>query len=431
MQIFPPKRFGGTQFGYWAVTERETDTFLGQVHLDPYVNAGWFDLAEDGPAPFQTLEVHLGFAFGRQFWGRGYAAEACQAAIRYAFTHLRLRRLVGGASLDNDRSVRLHQRLGFRLIVNEEDRGVTAILENPLMDYHFRAYRESDRSAAGALGTHVIDGWHAKGPEASLHLVAECAATGEIAGHLQAMDCSVPAPSRRPGQCHFFLDVAAAHRRRGIGAELCRRAEAFARQRKARLLYTETSDPNAAPFLTARGFAELERFFPSHIDLNAFDPARFADALGRVTAQGFRLTTYAGMGDSPQNRRSLHALEQIARASQPFREVKAYVPIPFAKWEQEFAAWNPETIFLALAPSEPVWAGVVTGLEWYFTGVHPHWRGRGIATALKVLCLAEAKKRKMERMETENHEDNAAMLAVNRKLGFTFTAPGIAYCKHF
>ena len=32
-------------------------------------------------------------------------------------------------------------------------------------------------------------------------------------------------------------------------------------------------------------------------------------------------------------------------------------------------------------------------------------------------------------METENHEDNAAMLEVNRKLGFVFGVPEVACIK--
>jgi RimJ/RimL family protein N-acetyltransferase len=65
----------------------------------------------------------------------------------------------------------------------------------------------------------------------------------------------------------------------------------------------------------------------------------------------------------------------------------------------------------------------------YDSKVHPDWRGRGIATALKALCLSEAKRRALGRMETENHDDNKAMLAVNRKLGFVFTTPEAACIK--
>ena len=253
--------------------------------------------------------------------------------------------------------------------------------------------------------------------------------TDEILGHLQATDRSVPAPSRRPGQCHFFLDVAPEHRRRGLGNALYKRAERFARKRKARLLYTETSDAGAAPFLQQHGFEVLERFLPSHIDPQTFDPERFAAAIHRVETVGIRLTTYAEIGDSPQNRRKLYELDQIAHASQPFREVGPYIPTSFEKWEKDFETWNTATVFLAITPPDEVYAGVVTGLEWYFTGVHPDWRGKGIATALKIICLAEAKRQGITRMDTENHEDNVAMLVVNRKLGFLFTTPGAAYTK--
>ena len=424
------KRTGKSQLGYWAVTRREDDQLLGQVHLDAYVNAGWYEIPEDAESPFQHLEAHLGFVFGKRFWGNGYAEEACRPLIGYAFADLRLRRLVGGANVENVRSVRLHERLGFRLFPSPDGTGVTAVLDNPLADYTIRPYREEDRTGAEALGTHVIGWWHQKGAETSLHLVAAEKATGAIVGHLQAVDHSVPEPTRRPGQCHFVLEVAPAHRQRGIGGALYAQAAAFARRQKARLLYAaylETEDAPAATFLKKRGFEVLERFYPSTLDLTSFDPAPFQSAVERVRAQGIGLQTYADLGDSAENRRKLYELEQAARATQPFREVEPYVPEPYAKWEQNFLKRDPTMTFLAIAPPSDAWAGVV----WYFTGVHPDWRGRGIATALKVLCAIEAKKRGLNAMETENHGDNLPMLAINRKLGFHFTTPEVACIKRF
>ena len=427
---FLPRRRNSGQLGYWTVTLKETGEVLGQVHLDPYANLGWHPLPEDASLLCQPPEVHLGFAFGKRFWGKGYASEACQVLIRYAFRDLHLRRLLGGADIRNPRSIQLHERLGYRVLYDPE--GVVAVLMNPLASYRVRPFEETDRAAASALGDPIPDWWHKEIPGASLHLVAEEIETGEIVGHLQGRDRSVPEPSHRPGQCHFMLSVAPAHRRRGIGGCLYDRLEAFARKRKARLLYIayqETPDTPAASFLQRRGFTPVERFLPSRLDLNTFEPTEFAPAVEHVLQQGIVLTTYAEIGDTPEHRRQLYALEEAAHAAQPFREVEPYTPAPYSRWEQEFAHRDPTVLFLALAPTTGAYVGVVTGLEWYFTGVHPDWCGRGIATALKVRCLQAAKARGIDRMETENHEDNAAMLAINRKLGFVFTAPEVACIK--
>lgn len=428
-ELLPVRRNSG-QFGYWTVVLKATGEAIGQVHLDPYANLNWFPLADEAMLLCQTPEVHLGFAFGRRFWGNGYAAEACRELTRYAFCDLRLLRLLGGAGIANTRSINLHERLGFRLTYNVE--GVAAVLVNPLASYRIRPFEETDREAAKALDNPVVDWWHNEADGASLHLVVEAIETGEIVGHLQARDRSVPEPSRRPGQCHFMLSVASRHRGRGIGGCLYDRTEAFARQRKASILYAayqETPDSPAASFLHKRSFAPIERFFASSLILDTFDPTEFTEAVERVHRQGIVLTTYAEVGDTAEHRLGLYALEEAAHAAQPFREVEPYVAEPYSKWEKEFAQRDRSTIFLALAPDTGDYVGVVTGLEWYFTGTHPDWCGRGIATALKVRCLQEAKVRGIGCMATENHEDNRAMIAINRKLGFVFTDPEVACIK--
>jgi len=262
--------------------------------------------------------------------------------------------------------------------------------------YRVRPFQEKDRAAADALGDPVLDWWHREVPGASLHLVAEAIETDEIVGHLQVRDRGVPEPSHRPGQCHFFLTVAPGHRHKGIGSCLYDRVEAFASRRQARVLYTEyreMPDAPAATFLQRRGFLPLERFFPSYCDLTTFEPSEFAVTVERVKQQGIILTTYAELGDTAEHRQRLYALEEVARALQPFREVEPYNAVSFPQWEEEFTRRDPTTIFLAIAPVTGEYVGVITSLEWYFTGTHPDWCGRGIATALKVCCLQEAKAR--------------------------------------
>ncbi|HEX6003132.1 MAG TPA: GNAT family N-acetyltransferase [Burkholderiales bacterium] len=59
-------------------------------------------------------DVDLGFAFLPAYRGNGYAFEAAQAAIDFAWERLGLARVVAITAPDNDDSVRLLERLGFR-----------------------------------------------------------------------------------------------------------------------------------------------------------------------------------------------------------------------------------------------------------------------------------------------------------------------------
>lgn len=60
-------------------------------------------------------DVDLGFALRPPFWGQGYAFEAASAVLVQAREELGLRRIVAVTTLGNDSSIRLLEKLGFRL----------------------------------------------------------------------------------------------------------------------------------------------------------------------------------------------------------------------------------------------------------------------------------------------------------------------------
>lgn len=55
------------------------------------------------------------YKLGRDYWGKGYATEAAQAVVRYAFEELRLSRIVSHANRDNHHSVALMRRVGMMI----------------------------------------------------------------------------------------------------------------------------------------------------------------------------------------------------------------------------------------------------------------------------------------------------------------------------
>lgn len=121
-------------FGRLGVVLKQSGELIGQVHLDPYVDTQ--DELPDANPPFQSIEVELAFAFGRAYWGKGLAYEACQRCIKYAFLELKLPRLVNGIHGKNERSIRFHRRLGYAIYTDANATSpinLYAVLENHLL----------------------------------------------------------------------------------------------------------------------------------------------------------------------------------------------------------------------------------------------------------------------------------------------------------
>jgi RimJ/RimL family protein N-acetyltransferase len=110
-------------FGLWAIVERSSGELAGYCGLQLF-------LLEDERR--SSFECELYYKLGREFWGRGYATEACRRVIDLAFGELGMPRLVSCTDRENDRSVALLRRLGMRVTIHPANPGeVLGILDNP------------------------------------------------------------------------------------------------------------------------------------------------------------------------------------------------------------------------------------------------------------------------------------------------------------
>jgi RimJ/RimL family protein N-acetyltransferase len=63
---------------------------------------------------FANRRAEVGYALGREYWGRGYMQEALQALLSYCFETLDLRRLEADVDPRNQASIQTLERLGFQ-----------------------------------------------------------------------------------------------------------------------------------------------------------------------------------------------------------------------------------------------------------------------------------------------------------------------------
>ena len=89
-------------WGFWAVSLKETDTFIGMVGL----NEAHADM------PFAPA-FEIAWRLHKDYWGQGYATEAARASLHYAFTELALEEVVSFTAVINKRSQLIMQRIGM------------------------------------------------------------------------------------------------------------------------------------------------------------------------------------------------------------------------------------------------------------------------------------------------------------------------------
>ncbi|HYE53208.1 MAG TPA: GNAT family N-acetyltransferase [Chitinophagaceae bacterium] len=85
--------------GRWMIQEKDTGHIVGMFSLLPLEH---------------TSDVHIGYAFMKDQWGKGYATEIARAGIIYAFNVLNLSTLTAVTYVENIPSQKVLLRNGFR-----------------------------------------------------------------------------------------------------------------------------------------------------------------------------------------------------------------------------------------------------------------------------------------------------------------------------
>ncbi len=91
-------------WGFWAVELKETGQFIGFVGLhNQDENSGFPN------APF----IEIGWRLSSEFWGLGYAPEAAQKALQFAFEEINAPSVYAFTTLQNLPSQRVILKLGM------------------------------------------------------------------------------------------------------------------------------------------------------------------------------------------------------------------------------------------------------------------------------------------------------------------------------
>ena len=221
----------------------------------------------------------------------------------------------------------------------------------------------------------------------------------------------------------LWVGVREEARRQGIGRRLYDLAERHLVERGAwKLESWKGADPEGSAFAERLGFVETRSERLSTLDLRAADTSEFPALEAALAAEGYRVVRLRELRDRP---RDLHALFAEADKDVPTDDEPRH--LDYDEWEQ--LTWrNPLLDFdlsaVVLDGERPVsfaWLGADRGggrAQNELTGTLRAHRGRGLARLAKLATIRWSTEAGLHTLLTGNDSTNAAMLAINNRLGY-------------
>jgi mycothiol synthase len=192
--------------------------------------------------------------------------------------------------------------------------------------------------------------------------------------------------------------------------------------------------PRAARFLIDRGFIEAWRRLDSRLDVADFDWTPYAGLEEQIKSLGIQVKTYAELAGDPDRLTKLYELDWALWQDIPYGQVVVQRTLEqFSAAEVNHPDYLPDACFMALKDAEFVgYSNLLAGEEGYstdMTGVLRPYRGKGVATLLKLRGIRYAQQHGNRRLYVVNDSVNAAMLGLNEKLGFVREGVNVRYLK--
>lgn len=229
----------------------------------------------------------------------------------------------------------------------------------------------------------------------------------------------------------IWVVVDPAHRRTGIGRKLVN-ADVHActgQGLSSQLTVIDLEDEGAIAFARGAGFIEIDRGFHLVFDMGRWDRAEGGRVLQTAIDDGVELLSINTLAARCSDwREQLHAL-----ALEIFDDIPVRAQMSGSTWigdapdqlEQRMNALrlDGEGSMVALVEgtcAATTWLTQPRGgvCQVALTGSSRSFRRRGLVRALKQATFAFCHARGVRRLDTHQHESNAAMLDLNRRLGF-------------
>lgn len=219
------------------------------------------------------------------------------------------------------------------------------------------------------------------------------------------------------------IDVVPAARRLGTGTLLLRAVSEHARRNGKPELHIPVSEarPESVAFLRNRGFTEYERAKSVELSLDGLTPPEVRPPEGvAITSLGARPDLVDGV-----HRVATESFADIPGGETPMAvgdlaEFRARdIDRPLIPLDAFMVATDTASGLVIGYASLILAPGTVRRLAWHdMTAVLRAWRGRGVAAALKRATIRWAIDHGLDVLQTGNDVDNAAMRAVNGRLGY-------------